>query len=181
MGEKALTPINTYESITKNNQLLRQDKSINVLHIDDDYAFLNLSKLFLEQYGKGFIKVDTLSEPTQTLVKLRQETYDIIIADYHMPNIDGFQLLKMIRKAGINIPYIILSGSGREEDRIQAFHVGVDYFLKKCDSIKTQASEIIHLICKIIKQKQIEEIFFECEERFNSLISKMTIENQNKT
>lgn len=164
----------------QHSQFWEQDRSFNVLHIDDDKAFLDLSKIFLEQYGKGSIKVDTLSDPTKTLIKLRKETFDIILADYQMPEINGFELLKMIRKAGIDIPYIILSGSSREEDRIQALNVGVDYFLKKCDSIKGQASELVHLICKIIKQKQLEEIFFECEERFNSLIMKVKNTKSNK-
>ena len=160
--------------ILKNIEIEDQDLSIRILHIDDNEIFLDLSKIYLEKYGNGQIHVDKLVDPTKALEIISKFNYDMIIADYQMPVINGFELLQAIRKAGVTIPYVILTGSGKEEDRVQALNIGVNHFIKKSSDLKNQFHELVHLICKIIKQKHIQETFEECEKRFLNLINKVS-------
>lgn len=153
-------------------EMEEKELSIRILHIDDNEIFLDISKIYLEKYGNGQIHVDKLVDPTKALEILSKFNYDMIIADYQMPIINGFELLQVIRKAGVTIPFVILTGSGKEDDRVQALNIGVNHFIKKSSDLKNQFHELVHLICKIIKQKQIQEIYEECEKRFLSLIKK---------
>ena len=157
-----------------------QNFSIRVLHIDDNEAFLDISKVYMEKFGNGQIQVDKLVDPSKAVEMLRKNNYDMIIAEYQMPIINGFELLQAIRKEGVTIPYVILTGSGKEEDRVQALDIGVNYFIKKSTDFKSQFQELVHLICKIIKQKHIQETFEECEKRFMKLINRVSKRKNNK-
>ncbi|MHA1552696.1 MAG: response regulator, partial [Candidatus Heimdallarchaeaceae archaeon] len=160
----------------------QQSKIIQALHIDDDENFLEMSKKFIEKLSKGRIRVNSLLDSTKAEEILKSEEYDMIISDYQMPEINGLELLQNIRRAGINSPFIIFTGKGREEVAILALNIGADYYLKKGSDAKSQFTELIHIIYKITHLKNIENALFESETRFRELVEKtndgLFIQNQ---
>ncbi|MHA1198992.1 MAG: PAS domain S-box protein, partial [Candidatus Heimdallarchaeaceae archaeon] len=166
-------------NLTRSKQ---KKKLITALHIDDDEAFLDISKIFIEKISNGNITVESLSTPTKVLEKLDLNDYDIVISDYQMPRINGIELLQKIRRSGCKTPFIILTGKGREEVAIHALNLGADYYLKKGSDAKSQFTELIHIINKITHLKDIEKALFESETRFRELVEKtndgLIIQNQ---
>lgn len=65
----------------------------------------------------------------------RNNTYDIIIMDIMMPDLDGFSAVKKIRKTS-DIPVIMLSARGEEYDKVLGFELGVDDYVVKPFSSK---------------------------------------------
>ena len=162
---------------------IQQDELVQALHIDDDKDFLEISKIFIEKLSKGKIAVESLLDPTRATEMLKSEEYDIIISDYQMPKINGIELLQEIRREGIETPFIIMTGKGREEVAILALNIGADYYLKKGSDAKSQFTELIHIINKITHLKNIENALFDSETRFRELVEKtndgLIIQNQN--
>jgi DNA-binding response OmpR family regulator len=65
-----------------------------------------------------------------------EATPDLILLDLMLPGMDGFSILKGIRRARLNVPVLILSARGEEWDRIQGFEFGADDYLVKPFSTK---------------------------------------------
>jgi PAS domain S-box-containing protein len=100
-----------------------------ILHVDDEPAFLDIVKLFLEQTGD--IAVDCALSVDEAEKYLVQSEYDAIISDYQMPGVSGIEFLKRLRSRGDLIPFILFTGRGREEVVIEALNSGTDYYMQK--------------------------------------------------
>ena len=90
-------------------------KTIKILHIDDERDFLEISKMVLSKISTHNIHIESTSDPINSLQLLKQNHYDLIISDYQMPNLNGLDLLKIIRSHNNSIPFIIFTGRGRKE------------------------------------------------------------------
>jgi len=93
---------------------------ITALYVDDEMAVLEVTKIFLERDGQ--LALDTFTDGREALESIRTGTYDVIIADYQMPEFDGISLLKTLRQEGVATPFVLFTGKGREEVAIEALH-----------------------------------------------------------
>ena len=104
--------------------------SLRVLIVEDseDDAILLLRELRRGGCDPIFERVDTPAAMTDALDK---RTWDIIIADYSMPNFSAPDALKMMQKSGLDLPFIIVSGKIGEDTAVAAMKAGVhDYIMK---------------------------------------------------
>lgn len=102
---------------------------INILHVDDDPHQLRFFKLFLEENYDRY-SVESLSNPLNVFSKLEEKTYDCVVTDYLMPQMDGISLAMKIRETS-EIPIILYMGSGFEDVAYMALSVGVDECVRK--------------------------------------------------
>ena len=86
-----------------------KEKSIKILHIDDDKAFLNLTKIYLEDLSSGYLHIDSLANPDQFSARIEENTYDLVISDYQMgsESMNGSILISKIRKKDKDIKIIV--------------------------------------------------------------------------
>ena len=87
--------------------------TISVLYVDDEPGLLDLAKLYLEKIGD--FNVDTLSSVQFAMEQLNTVSYDAIVSDYQMPEIDGICFLKRVRERFGDVPFILFTGKGRED------------------------------------------------------------------
>ena len=107
-----------------------QEKSpsrINVLIIDDDKKLCRLVKDYLEPMGYD---VDAAHTGTHGLEKVLAGDFHAVILDVMMPEMDGFEVLKRLRKES-DIPVLMLTARGDETDRIVGLEMGADDYLPK--------------------------------------------------
>jgi len=98
-----------------------------ILVIDDDVKLGDLIKEYLEKYS---YKVKHIENPVTALFNLKTNTYDLIILDVMMPDMDGFETLKEIRK-NHQIPVVMLTARGETTDKIVGLELGADDYLSK--------------------------------------------------
>lgn len=108
----------------------RTDDRINVLHVDDDSALVELCSEFLERKDDR-ISVHTETRPSDALDYLAAETVDCIISDYDMPELNGLELLDEVREEYPDLPFILFTGKGSEEIASEAIARGVTDYLQK--------------------------------------------------
>ena len=130
---------------------------ISILHIDDEPEFLNIIKIFLEKSNKHFLVTSQTSPITALELLKSQVCYDIIISDYQMPEMTGLDLLREIRYSGNAIPFIMLTGKGREEVVIQALNLNADYYLQKGTDFNSMLSELENFVIKAHKHRLLED------------------------
>ena len=66
-----------------------------ILYVDDESGMLEIGKLFLERSGQ--FSVDTITSAPVALTLLKIKTYDAIVSDYQMPEMNGIEFLKLVR------------------------------------------------------------------------------------
>ena len=138
------------------------------IYVDDEEGLLEVAKEFLEL--EGDISVDTVSSVEIALKLLSGTTYDAIISDYQMPEMDGISFLKMIRSEGKDIPFILFTGRGREEVVIEALKNGADHYIKKGGDPMSQYAELANLVRQTVRRKEAEEAIRYNATRFRALI-----------
>ncbi len=140
------------------------------LYVDDEEALLEIAKEFLEL--EGDISVDTVSSVDTALKLISGTTYDAIISDYQMPEMDGIRFLKRLRSEGKDLPFILFTGRGREEVVIEALKNGADHYIKKGGDPMAQYAELANLVRQTVRRKEAEEAI-----RYNAIRFRALIEN----
>ncbi|MDD4157667.1 MAG: response regulator transcription factor [Candidatus Cloacimonetes bacterium] len=98
-----------------------------ILIVDDEEKIRALIKKYTDFEGYES-KIATNGMNALEILKI--ETFDIIIMDIMMPELDGFSTVKEIKKI-IDIPIIMLSARGEEYDKIHGFELGIDDYVVK--------------------------------------------------
>jgi PAS domain S-box-containing protein len=104
--------------------------SIEILHVDDDPAFLDLTESFLEN-ELGEVEITTVNGPDGVLDTLDEGSFHCVVSDYEMPGTDGLELLDAVREHYSDLPFILYTGKGSEEIAAQAINAGVTGYLQK--------------------------------------------------
>lgn len=138
-----------------------------VLYVDDEETLLQIGKIFLELSGD--CSVDVALSARQGIEQIRKKTYDAIVSDYQMPEMDGIEFLKKIR-ATSTIPFILFTGKGREEVVIEAINSGADFYLQKGGDPKSQFAELKHKIAQAVNRKRTENELRMSETRYRQLV-----------
>jgi len=143
-------------------------RMISVLYVDDDLSLLEISKIYLEETGE--FHIDTVESAPHALDILQHRSYDAVISDYQMPEMNGIEFLKILRKKYPMLPVIIFTGRDREEIVITAFKNGADFYLQKGGEPKAQFAELSHKIRKSVEQCQTRQALKESEIRLRQYI-----------
>ncbi|MCK4897778.1 MAG: response regulator transcription factor [Anaerolineales bacterium] len=109
-----------------------------ILAVDDEERMVRFIRLNLEHDGFQVIEAYNGS---QALEQLRSNLPDIVLLDVMMPDIDGFEVLRMIRETS-TIPVIMLTAKGDEEDRIRGLELGADDYITKPFSPRELVSRV---------------------------------------
>lgn len=140
---------------------------ISVLYVDDEPFLLDICKLFLEKTGE--FRVQTESSAKDALKRLAHESFDALVSDYQMPEMDGIEFLKEIRSQQNFVPFIIFTGRGREEVAIAALKEGADFYLQKGGDPSAQFAELMNQIRQIVRQRTAEIAVRENEKKYRAL------------
>jgi len=121
-----------------------------ILIIDDDLQLTELITKFLENHQ---FKVSSFNTPKKALKTLeKKHSFDLIILDITLPEMDGFQVLREIRKDSI-IPIIMLTARGEVSDRIVGLELGADDYMPK----PFEPEELIARIQSIMRRTKAPE------------------------
>lgn len=115
-----------------------------LLLVDDDERLATL----LNEYFKQFqFHLESTTHPSKALQLINQQKYDLLILDVMLPEMDGFELCKLIRKES-DTPIIMLTARGEVMDRIIGLELGADDYLAK----PFEPRELVARIQNILKR-----------------------------
>jgi serine phosphatase RsbU (regulator of sigma subunit) len=149
------------------NTEARMSKPLNILVVEDsqDDTLLLLHELRRGDYAPTYERVDTAPALTAALEK---QKWDIVVADFSMPQFNALAALDIIRKKGYEMPFIIVSGTIGEELAVTAMKNGAqDYIMKGnlkrlVPAIQRELREAVHRS----EKKQAEDKLRETQEQF---------------
>ncbi len=109
-----------------------------ILVVDDEPRMIHFIRLNLE--NDGFEVYEALSG-THALAQLRDQMPDLVLLDIMMPDLDGFETLRMIRDLS-SVPVIMLTAKGEEEDKVRGLELGADDYITKPFSPRELVSRV---------------------------------------
>ncbi len=128
-------------------------ESISALLIDDDTSLLEMIKLLAERSRE--MSLQTTQSVKEALEILSQRSFDVIIVDYDMPEINGIEFLKMLRKEGDTTPIIVFTGVGGEYVAIEALNNGANFLLKKGEDALNEFRDLVTMVKKAMERSAL--------------------------
>lgn len=104
------------------------EKKEHIIIIDDDVDICALLKRFFERKGYA---VSTAFKAQEGLELIRANTYDVILTDFRLPDMDGLEVIKNVRSINASIPIIVITGYSDVKQAIKAIRLGAFEYVTK--------------------------------------------------
>ena len=118
------------------------DVSIPVLIVDDYNTMIRIIRNLLRQLG--FEQIDEANDGTMALAKMRTRNYGLVISDWNMEPMTGYDLLQQVRSDPklAQVPFIMVTAESKTENVIAAKKAGVSNYIVKPFNAQTLKSKI---------------------------------------
>lgn len=117
-----------------------------ILIVDDDPYFLRVLSRILA--GENF-RVKTAEGAAEAAKVLREDSFDLVISDLRLPDGDGLTILQEIRKAGSEVPVVILTAYGEVDSYLEAMNAGATEYLNK----PVKSDDLISVVRTCLRQR----------------------------
>jgi CheY-like chemotaxis protein len=116
-----------------------------ILIVDDDVSSVEMLQILFEEEG---FEVVSAYRGRQALNIMSHEKVDLVLLDYQMPEMDGFEVLDYMNNNGFekNIPVIMVSANYDKDVYDSAFRKGVKYFIHKPLSWNVLMKQVVNLL-----------------------------------
>ncbi|MCP4237543.1 MAG: response regulator transcription factor, partial [Aestuariibacter sp.] len=125
-----------------------------LLIIDDDEKLAEPLEVYLARFD---FRLENETHPLTALERIQKERFDLIILDVMLPQIDGFETCRRIRKLS-DIPIIMLTARGDVMDRVVGLEMGADDYLPKPFEPRELVARIQNILKRSIDHQQ-QEVF----------------------
>lgn len=112
---------------------------------DEENAREGLSKIL----SKEGYSVDMASNGKEAIETLRRQSFDLVITDMRMPLMDGFEVLREIKKMNENIGVIMITAYGEVESYLEAMNMGAFEYINK----PVRVNELKRVITKVLEER----------------------------
>ena len=124
-----------------------------ILVVDDDPNIAKLEQLYLEKAG---YEVKTVGRGDDAMTEFRKMPPDLMLLDVMMPGMDGWQVLKAVRKSS-NIPIIMVTARDETFDKVLGLELGADDYITKPFDSKEMAARVKAVLRRTMGQTEEEE------------------------
>jgi two-component system, cell cycle sensor histidine kinase and response regulator CckA len=149
---------------------------LNVLMLEDSEADAGLVLYHLRSGGFDvrYRRMDTAAEFEAAL---QQGTWDVVLSDYSMPGFNGMEAFSILKESGVDIPFVIISGTIGEEIAVAAMRHGVhDYLIKdKLARLPVAVARVLQEAVTRREQKQLQSLIAMNERRYKSIFNSANV------
>lgn len=101
---------------------------MNILVVEDEISLSKALKRILEQQGYF---VDVVNDGLSAIDFAKEVDYNLIILDVMLPKLDGFEVVRILRKDGLNTPILMLTARTMVKDKVTGLNYGADDYMTK--------------------------------------------------
>jgi len=130
---------------------------IRILHVDDEPGDLEITRIFLKREVKDDFDIVGVTSAKKALQQLESDNFDIVIADYRMPGMDGIELLEVLKKSDkyAHLPFILFTGKGQPGTIKECLEKGADrYITKGGATAEKQCHELVKAIWDLVRGEE---------------------------
>jgi len=146
-----------------------------IFYLEDDEQLSETVIEFLED--EGFEVVHSF-DGDDALTKLYNDTFNLLLLDVNVPNIDGFSLLESLRNSHIKTPAIFITSLNSIDDLSRGYEIGADDYIKKPFVLK----ELLFRIKALLKREyKVQENLIQIDENIVLDITKREIQDNDSS
>lgn len=134
-----------------------------ILVVDDEERMARFIRLNLEHDG---FQVVEANRGMQAVQLIRDRMPDVVILDVMMPDLDGFEVLQLIRETS-QVPVIMLTAKGEEDDKVRGLELGADDYITKPFSPRELVSRVRAVLRRIDQGSAAGDGIIEVDEHLN--------------
>ena len=112
----------------KKERLANMNEKQSILLVDDDLEFRKAMKKMFEKSGYD---ITVAADGREALETLAEETFDLIISDLRMPNLNGLELMEEIRRKKLDMPVIFITAYGEVGSYMDLMNLGAFEYINK--------------------------------------------------
>jgi two-component system, OmpR family, response regulator len=124
---------------------------MNILFIEDELKIASFVQTGLKE--QGFV-VDYCDNGDEGYLRAMENEYDALILDIMVPGKDGLAILKGLRRAGRNVPIILLTARNELDDRLEGLNLGADDYIAKPFFVEELIARILAVVRRSIGERQ---------------------------
>ena len=127
--------------------------------MDDEPGIAELAAEFLERRDDRFA-VETTTDAGDAVDRIGEDSFDCVVSDYDMPEMNGIDLLAAVREEHPDLPFILFTGKGSEEIASDAISAGVTDYLRKgtgTDQYELLANRITNAVSQVRAERRLQE------------------------
>ena len=128
-----------------------------ILIVDDEARMRKLIKDFLVSKGYSTLEADDGEEALE-IFEENESKINLILLDVMMPKLDGWSVLRQIRQTS-NVPIIMLTARGEEQDELFGFELGVDEYVSKPFSPKILVARVEAILKRVQGEEKVVKEF----------------------
>ena len=128
-----------------------------ILLVEDDKSIREVIADYMDEKGKDTMRLTLAEDGRACEGALERQTFDLILLDVMLPDIDGFTLCRTIRKKDM-VPIVFLTAKGSEEDILWGYGLGCDDYIVKPFSLATLYAKILAILRRTKQENQKETI-----------------------
>ena len=122
-----------------------------ILIVDDEMDMLELLELIITD--RTDYEVVTTNTPLEVPELLKKDSFDLLITDLRMPDVDGIELIEMVKQIDDQLPFMIITAYGTIESAVEAMRKGAfDYITKPF-----RQEQILLTIEKVMKWRRLQK------------------------
>ncbi|MFD1019006.1 response regulator transcription factor [Thalassobacillus hwangdonensis] len=125
-----------------------------ILIVDDEESIVTLLKYNIEQAG---FQTDVAYDGATALQKAEQNSYDMIVLDVMLPEMDGMEVCKKMRQKQVDTPVLMLTAKDDELDKILGLELGADDYLTKPFSPREVVARIKAILRRSTREPKQED------------------------
>lgn len=122
------------------------DKNMSILVVDDYNTMRRIIKNLLKQLG--FENVDEATDGANALAKLKEKPFNMVISDWNMEPMTGFELLKAVRADDKlkDLPFLMVTAESKPENVVAAKQAGVSNYIVKPFNAETLKGKLVSIL-----------------------------------
>ncbi len=151
---------------------MEDNSDYTILTIDDEPYIRQSIRTFFEDYGFTVFEAEN---GRRGLEVFDEKKPDLVLLDLRMPEMDGLQVLEILKEKAPDIPLVVASGTGNITAVVEALHLGAwDYILKPIEDM----SVLYHSVQKCLKESNLKRENKQYQEQLEELVKERTLELQ---
>jgi two-component system chemotaxis response regulator CheY len=123
------------------------DAIMKILLVDESWTIRNMQKNTLRTLG--YEDIDEAADGLEALSALSREKPDLMLVDWHMPNMDGITLIRKVRETDKALPIIMVTTEAEKSRVMEAVKAGVNNYVVKPFTAETFAAKIRQTLGKV--------------------------------
>ncbi|HET8699820.1 MAG TPA: response regulator transcription factor [Gammaproteobacteria bacterium] len=131
-----------------------------LLIVEDDLALLRGLK---DNFGARGYEVATAEDGRSGLTLALEQSPDLILLDVMLPKVNGYEICRQLRERGLEMPIVMLTARGQEEDLVLGLNLGADDYVVKPFRIAELAARVGAFLRRKRRTREQKIVFGDCE------------------